>query len=120
MSSQTVYSSGIYHSIPTFPSHENKQYTAIVTGANGITGHHMVRVLSSSPQRWKTIYALSRRPPTHPESRLGEATVKHIAVDFLTQTPEKIAAILRENGVSADYVFFASYVQVPPKEGGGR
>jgi nucleoside-diphosphate-sugar epimerase len=92
--SQSIYSKDIFHNLPTFPDHEGKKYTAIVTGANGITGSHLTRVLSAAPERWGTIYALSRRPPKEP----APANVKYLAIDFLT-TPEEIAKQLKDNGV---------------------
>ena len=42
---QTIYSRGIYHGLPDF-SQAPKGMTAIVTGANGISGAHMVFVFS--------------------------------------------------------------------------
>jgi hypothetical protein len=111
---QTIFSLGIYHGLPT---HDNSSYTAIITGANGISGYYMLRVLSQSPQRWSKIYCLSRRPPLVPGGLPSNA--EHIACDFL-QKPEEIAGVLKEKGVrKVDYVFFFSYIQVPPKEGGG-
>ena len=96
MTTQTVISKGIFHGLPTFPEHDGKRYSAIVTGANGITGQYMVAHLAAHPERWETIYALSRKAPvsTHPH-------VKNIAVDFLNNTPEQIANVLRENHVKA-------------------
>lgn len=76
----------------------------------------MLRVLAESPERWTKIYCLSRRPPAIPDGLPAHA--EHIALDFL-QEPEDIARILKEKGVKADYVFFYSYVQAKPKEGGG-
>ncbi|MCJ1391220.1 hypothetical protein MMC18_004082 [Xylographa bjoerkii] len=113
----TVQSNGSFHGLPTFPDHDGKTYSAIVAGANGIFGHYMVKVLAQSPQRWKHIYALSRRSPMITPSE--GSTVKHIAVDFLASGPDEIARILKQNNVQADYVFFASYVQIPPKKGEG-
>ena len=114
---QTVFSRGIYHGLPTFPDPTGNGLTAIITGANGISGYYMLRVLSQSPQRWSKIYCLSRRPPLIPGGLPSNA--EHIALDFL-KSPEEIAGVLKEKGVSkADYVFFFSYIQVPPKEGGG-
>ncbi len=95
--SQTVISKGIYHGLPTFPDHEGKKQRIIVTGANGISGSAMVKILSEGPGRWDKIYALSRRPPT---GKLP-SNVEHIAVDFLESTPEQIAGILKSNGVEA-------------------
>ena len=59
------------------------------------------------PNRWKKIYALSRRPP----SGSWPNTVQHIPLDFL-QSPKQIAEVLREQGIKPDYVFFFSYVLV--------
>ena len=112
---QLVHSNGIYHGLPTFAP-TLKGLTAIITGANGISGNYMLRVLAQSPQRWEKIYCLSRRPPAIPNGLPKNA--EHIALDFLQDAGE-IARVLREKRVSADYVFFYSYVQVKPKEGAG-
>ena len=97
MSSETVLSKGIYHGLPTFPRYDGDKLTAIVTGANGISGSAMVKVLSESPERWHKIYALSRRPATYPEG----SNIIPVAVDFLDSTPEAIAKVLGDNGVQA-------------------
>jgi hypothetical protein len=112
---QTVKSSGIYHGLPVYPS-SLKGLTAIITGANGISGNYMLQVLAQDPERWSKIYCLSRRPPAIPNGLPKNA--EHIALDFLKDS-EKVAAVLKEKGVKADYVFFYSYVQAKPKEGGG-
>jgi NAD(P)-dependent dehydrogenase (short-subunit alcohol dehydrogenase family) len=96
MKSFTVYSKDILHALPTFPQHEGRSYTAVVTGANGITGAHIVQALAGSPQRWKRVYALSRRPP---HSKLPD-NVTGVAADFL-KSPEDIAQALGKNGVTA-------------------
>ncbi|KAK5717974.1 hypothetical protein LTR15_008817 [Elasticomyces elasticus] len=93
---QTVFSEGILHGLPRFPDHEGKKYSAIVTGANGISGSEIVNALAAAPKRWEKIYALSRRPPTNDNPR-----VHGIAVDFLDSTPEEIAASLKQSGVEA-------------------
>jgi hypothetical protein len=93
---QTIYSEGIFHGLPTFPSHDGKKYTAIVTGANGISGSEIVNVLADVPERWETIYAMSRRPPQSTNPR-----VKPIAADFLSSTPEELAALFKKEGVKA-------------------
>jgi len=112
---QLVESKGIFHGLPVYPS-SLKGLTAIITGANGISGNYMLRVLAQDPERWTKIYCLSRRPPAIPDGLPKNA--EHISLDFL-QDSEDIAKVLKENGVKADYVFFYSYVQVKPKEGGG-
>ena len=93
--------SGIYHNLPTFdPS--IKDLTAMVTGANGISGFHTLRALLDSPHRWSKIYAVSRRPP--PEDMMGllteeqKAKVQHVASDFL-KSPEDIAEAIKKAGV---------------------
>ena len=96
MIAQTVFCNGIFHGLPTFPDHDGKKYSAIITGANSITGAHMVRVLAESPQRWETIYALSRKPPNTEVA----PNVKNLAIDFLT-SPDEVAKILKENNVQA-------------------
>jgi hypothetical protein len=88
---QTTYSSGIYHGLPTFPQ---VGQTAIVTGANGISGQAMLSVLLGHPERWTSIYALSQGPQLS-----GGATapyVKHVAANFLSGK-ERIAEIFKES-----------------------
>ncbi|KAJ5165754.1 hypothetical protein N7492_006050 [Penicillium capsulatum] len=114
-----VHQNGIYRNLPNFdPSITG--LTAIVTGANGISGFHMLRALLESPERWTKVYALSRRPP--PKEMLAllsdsqRSRVQHIAVDFLGDA-ENIAQELMQAKVTADYIFFYSYVQPTPAPG---
>lgn len=114
---QVVQSRGIYHGLPTFTSTPGATgLTAIITGANGISGNYMLRVLAEAPDHWAKIYCLSRRPPAVAGSLPKNA--EHIPLDFLEE-PDTIAAVLKEKGVKADYVFFYSYIQAKPKEGEG-
>ncbi|KAK5428658.1 hypothetical protein LTR34_007824 [Exophiala xenobiotica] len=121
MSTQQVQSRGIYHGLPVYPD-DVKGLTAIITGANGISGYYMLKVLSQDPERWSKIYCLSRRPPLLPDGL--PANAEHIALDFL-QEPEDIASVLRAKKLSSDngndkiHVFFFSYIQAEPKPGGG-
>lgn len=46
MSQQVIVSKGIYHGLPTF-SDDLNGLTAIVAGANGISGDHMVSLMST-------------------------------------------------------------------------
>ncbi|KAH8697759.1 hypothetical protein BGW36DRAFT_427711 [Talaromyces proteolyticus] len=114
-----VHHNGIYRNLPTFDPRITG-LTAVVTGANGISGFHTLRVLLESPERWPTIYALSRRPPPTemlaliPESQ--RSRVQHVAVDFLDD-PSKIAQTLKSSNVKADYIFFYSYLQPTPSPG---
>ncbi|KAI3391348.1 hypothetical protein diail_7499 [Diaporthe ilicicola] len=112
---QIVQRKGIYHGLPVYPE-STKGLTAIITGANGISGNYMLRVLAEAPERWTKIYCLSRRPPAIPDGLPENA--EFISLDFL-KDPEEIAKVLKERNVKADYVFFYSYVQAKPKEGGG-
>lgn len=95
--SQTVISKGIFHGLPTFPQHDGQKLQIIVTGANGISGSAMLKVLSEAPERWGKIYALSRRPlqTDYPSN------VVPIAVDFLNNDPDEIARVLAKNQVKA-------------------
>ena len=76
----------------------------------------MYRVLAQDPKRWKKIYCLSRRPPLIPGGLPDH--VEHIPLDFLKE-PKDIANVLQEHKVTADHVFFFSYIQVDPKPGKG-
>ena len=115
MSTQQVQSKGIHHGLPVFPPDETG-LTAIITGANGISGYYMYRVLAQDPKRWKKIYCLSRRPPLIPGGLPDH--VEHIPLDFL-KDPKEIATVLKEKNVAADHVFFFSYIQPPPLPGKG-
>jgi hypothetical protein len=90
MSSQAVFSNGIFHGLPMFPKHDGKSYTAIVAGASGISGSYIIRALTRSASRWNKIYAVSRKAPV---GRLAES-VEHIPVDLL-EDPERVAETLR-------------------------
>lgn len=114
-----VHDKGIFRNLPIFdPSITG--LTAIITGANGISGFHLLRALLASPERWSKMYALSRRPPPAemmgllPESQ--RSRVQHVAVDFLDD-PRNIAQALKLAGISADYIFFYSYLQPTPAPG---
>lgn len=94
----TVQSKGIYHGLPVFPS-SIKNLTAIVTGANGISGDYMLRVLGESPERWSHIYAMSRRPP-NVDHKL-KVPVTHISLDFLNSSPDELAQKMKEQNIKA-------------------
>lgn len=103
---------GIYRNLPDFdPS--IKGLRAIVVGATGISGFGALRSLLDAPQRWSTVYALSRSPLSPGmQSVLTQeqlSHVQHVSVD-LTGTANDIAASLREAKVQADYVFFFAYM----------
>lgn len=96
-----VHSNGSLRGLPVYPeSPDLTGLTAVVTGANGITGSAMVRVLAEAPRRWKKIYCLSRRPPSeYTLKSLGEETasrIEHISCDFLSE-PQELAATLKRS-----------------------
>ena len=100
---QRTHSVGIYHGLPEFDSFGN---TAIVAGANGLSGQAMLKILLSHPDRWTSIYALSQGPPL--ESGYTGKQVHHISVNFLADAPE-VAKVLKENNVESGYCFYFSY-----------
>jgi hypothetical protein len=82
----TIINKDIFYLLPKFPCATRTKYTAIVIGANGITGQHILRALSESP------HALNRRPPQNaPRSDI----VKYLSVDFL-RPPGEIVKMLDE------------------------
>ncbi|RGP78261.1 aldo-keto reductase family [Fusarium longipes] len=88
------------------PSFEQKGLTALVAGANGISGQHMLRVLAKHPDRWSKIYALSRRPP---QGLFDAPHIQSVALDFLSGT-DNIRKTLKANSITkVDYVFFFAY-----------
>ncbi|VUC31497.1 unnamed protein product [Clonostachys rosea] len=77
--------------------------SAIVTGATGILGREITLELCSHPEQWDRIYTVSRSNTEDFGPR-----VKHAHLD-LTGKPEDMARNLE--GVQAEYVFFAAYLQ---------
>ena len=90
---QQLHSVGICYGLPEFDA---VGQTAIVTGANGISGQAMLKILLAHPERWTTIYAISRGLLL--ESGISGQQVHHIAVDFLDDV-KKVASVLKENHV---------------------
>jgi hypothetical protein len=97
LQTEVVVTKGIFTGLPTFPP-SLTGLSAVVVGASGISGQHMLHVLSQSPNRWSKVYALSRSLPHIPED-MNERIV-HVPVDLLTG-PEEIAAVLKEAQVKA-------------------
>jgi nucleoside-diphosphate-sugar epimerase len=91
---RTTEDKGSFYSLPTFPAHDGKKYTIIVTGANGISGSHMVDVLAAAPERWEMIYAFSRKPAAR-----SRPNVKSIAADFLELSPKELKVIFEREGI---------------------
>lgn len=91
---QLVRSDGIFHGLPVYDP-PAQGLTAMVTGATGVSGYSMVKVLAAS-SNWDKIYCLSSRPPpANFFSDLGSGAdkVTHLAVDFLSD-PSIIAEAL--------------------------
>ncbi|GJC91459.1 NAD dependent epimerase/dehydratase [Colletotrichum higginsianum IMI 349063] len=104
---------GIYRNLPTFDDSVTG-LTAIITGANGISGFNTMRALLSSPERWTKIYALSRSPPPEPMMALlspeARSRVEVVTCDFLKDA-ETLGETFKRAGVRhADHVFFYSYI----------
>jgi len=97
-STTSVYAKEIYHGLPVIPSSDRaSSLTAIVVGASGMSGQSMIDILNQNPQRWKKVYALSRRSPQLTDEA---SNVEHVPVDLLHE-PSEIATTLRERGVTA-------------------
>jgi nucleoside-diphosphate-sugar epimerase len=107
--------SGIYRNLPSFdPSVKNLK--TIVCGATGISGFHTIRALLDTPERWSTIYALSRSPLSNAMLSLlteqQRARIQHVSID-LSSSSEQIAQTLKDAHVQVDYIFYYAYL--PPK-----
>jgi nucleoside-diphosphate-sugar epimerase len=111
MATYSVRNHAPYYAMPTY-SPDLKGLTAVVFGANGISGQAMVTLLSENPERWTKVYALSRKPPSVSWGR----NVQHVSVDLL-KPPQEIADILKASNVKADYAFFFAYTQPSPPLG---
>ena len=77
--------------------------SAIVTGATGILGREIVHALGKDSKQWETVHALSRS-----QKEQYPSNVKHDFID-LTSDAKEMAKQLQ--GVEAEYVFFAAYLQ---------
>src|ERR1700754_1957879 len=103
--------SGIYHSLPQFDP-KLTGLTALITGANGISGFNTLLALLDSPQRWSKIITLSRRaiPPQMMSLIPAEdhGRIEHISCDLLAE-PEAIANLLAAAQFRVDYIFFYAY-----------
>lgn len=76
---------------------------AIVTGATGILGREIVRALGKDRKQWQTVHALSRS-----QKEEYPSNVKH---DFIDLTADAKDMAKQLQGVEAEYVFFAAYLQ---------
>jgi hypothetical protein len=88
--------------------------SSTVFGASGISGTACLKALLSTPaSEYKSILAISRRPPAvqDPDNR-----IQHVNVD-LTGSVEDIAQGLKDAGAEdAKYVFFYSYIAKEEEE----
>ena len=69
----------------------------------GILGREIVAALGKDPKQWQTVYALSRS-----QKEKYPSNVKHDHID-LTNDAQGMAKQL--DGVEAEYLFFAAYLQ---------
>lgn len=72
-------------------------------------GRQIVKQLGQDPQKWKKVYALSRSKKIDYPSN-----VEHRHID-LTSDAKEMAKELE--GVEAEYVFFAAYLQQDSEQG---
>ncbi|KAF5661205.1 hypothetical protein FHETE_8577 [Fusarium heterosporum] len=82
--------------------------TAIVVGATGILGRQIVSQLGQDTQKWNKVYAFSRS-----QKEEFPSNVQHKHID-LTGNADEIAKSLE--GVKAEYVFFAAYLEQPDEQ----
>lgn len=94
----TIQDKPPYYALPTYdPSTQG--LTALITGANGISGFHLTKVLAAAPERWKKLHCLSRKPPADyfwdemPNGAKGR--VEHVSVDFLAGEEELVKTLGR-------------------------
>ena len=106
-----LHQDGIYRNLPTFDP-AIKGLSAIVCGASGVSGFNAIRALLSTPDRWSTVYTISRHPLNDRALRFFSdeqlSRIKQICID-LTSSAAEVAANLQDSNVKADYAFFYSY-----------
>ncbi|BGP06289.1 hypothetical protein JCM10049v2_002110 [Rhodotorula toruloides] len=82
--------------------------TALVFGANGVSGIALLQALSaSSDKEWKKIIAISRRPPVldHDDSR-----IVFESVDLLAPKDEVVQKLRHAGAAEATHTFFYAYI----------
>lgn len=77
--------------------------------AVGILGREIVAALGKDPKQWETVHALSRS-----QKEKYPSNVKHDTID-LTNDAKGMAKQLE--GVEAEYLFFAAYLQKETEQG---
>jgi hypothetical protein len=93
--SLVVHSDGIFHGLPEYDASLHNK-TAIVAGANGISGAHMLRVMAKHPKIWTKVHSLSRRPPQEP---LPDYFTSH-AIDLYHNDPKGVAREFQKAGIT--------------------
>lgn len=136
---QLIRSDGIFLGLPFYgPTHKSHRQTALITGATGVSGYHMIKVLAASEQ-WAQVYCLSRRspPPTfYADLGANADKIKHVSIDFLDR-PEELSKVLGSKITHVyaplhtsmfkfpktdirfcfrDHIFYFSYMQPSPKD----
>jgi hypothetical protein len=89
---------GIYLGLPVYDT-SFRGKTAVLAGANGISGTHMLRAMARHPDIWRRVYALSRRPPMMKLPVEFSKNVQHVAIDLLA-SPEEVGRELKGAGIS--------------------
>ncbi|CAH0033898.1 unnamed protein product [Clonostachys rhizophaga] len=109
---QPLRNSGLFHNLPQFGP-DVGGLTAIVCGANGISGFHALRSLLDTP-RWSRIFLVSRSPLCEGAKSFFTneqlSRVTHVPVD-LSSPAESIAESLQQAQLKAEYLFYYAYVQ---------
>ncbi|KAL9122307.1 MAG: hypothetical protein Q9187_001135 [Circinaria calcarea] len=77
--------------------------SAIVTGATGILGREIVAALGKDPKQWEFVYAVSRSQK--------DAYPPHVKHSFIDLTGDAKGMAKQLEGVEAEYLFFAAYLQ---------
>lgn len=110
-SAQLIRSDGIFLGLPCYrPTQESHRQTALIAGATGVSGYHMVKRLAAS-ERWAEVYCLSRRSPTgsfFADLGANVDKVKHVSIDFLDR-PEEISKVLESR---INHVYALLYTSV--------
>lgn len=108
---QLIRSDGIFLGLPFYrPTQQSHRQTALITGATGVSGYHMVKVLAAS-ERWAKVYCLSRRSPPHrffADLGANADKIKHVSIDFLDR-PEEISKVLGSNITHVYAIFYAIF-----------
>ena len=95
--------------IPSLTTRLSPMSTALIFGANGISGIALLHLLSAtSSTEWRTIIALSRRPPLLDYS---DPRIAFRSVDLLDSVSTTAEAIREAGGDQVTHVFFYAYIE---------